>query len=174
MRRFYLLERGRVDGHTEVDYGDTGQHHGQLAEADGATDALVLLRYKARLVLATCHFEGQDKGEQAKLGAGVSKVSEACADLRLVDLAPVPAGNLCVFPSSLCTSYALSPYAVFKVIELAGKEVVGVIAWGSKCLFLGLLCGHLVCSISVSTDAVPTFFPAIPGHVSPALMVYYA
>lgn len=72
------------------------------------------------------------------MGAGVSKVSEACADLRLVDLAPVPAGNLCVFPSSLCTSYALSPYAVFKVIELAGKEVVGVIEWGSKCLFFGV------------------------------------
>lgn len=51
----YSLERGRVYGHAEIDNGDAGQHHGQLAEANGATDALVLLGYQARLVLATRH-----------------------------------------------------------------------------------------------------------------------
>lgn len=54
----YSLKRGRVNGHTEVDNGDAGHHHGQLAQANGATDALVLLGYKARLVLAPSHGYG--------------------------------------------------------------------------------------------------------------------
>lgn len=54
-RQVYPLEGGRVDGHAQVDDGHAGQHHRELAEADGATDALVLLGYQARFVLAPRH-----------------------------------------------------------------------------------------------------------------------
>lgn len=80
---------------------------------------------------------------------------------------------VCVLSSCLCVLICPVTLRRFQG-DWAGwqEEVVGIMEWGSKCLFF---LGLLVCSIFVSTNAVPSFScSAIPVHVSPSLLVYYA